>query len=159
MHLYAAILGSLVFQSVDICTEPIAGGIGEPPFCVVSEATTIETPHFSFTAAAKSLVGVDRDGARAVVQGSIRQSGIHLLIEAYPLSDQAKLMRRMGSCGDLAAETDSVLVCNQSTDDVIRIMQLFLGTERLILSELSAVETGFEQLSDYRTMLDSIVSE
>jgi hypothetical protein len=137
----------------------MTGGVGEPAFCVLSESTTIETPHFSFTTPSESLVGVDRDGARAVIQGSLWQSGIHLLIEAYPLTDQDKLMRQLGRCGDLAAGTESVLTCDQSTDDVVRITQLFLGTERIVLSELSAVGTGFAQLPDYKATFESIVPE
>ena len=159
MLIIAAITGSLVMHSTDLCAEPFAGGVGEPDFCVIAESTTVDTPYFSFDVAPKALVGIDRNGARAIVQGSIRQSQVHLVIEAHPRNDQDKLMDRMGRCGDLVLETESVLVCDWSTDGVVRVVRLSMGKNRLVLSELSAAGTGLEFLPDYKTMLESVVPE
>ena len=159
MTLFAALLSSLVLQSIDICAEPMAGGVGEPDFCALSKSTTIKTPYFSFTAAAKSFVGIDRDGNRAIVQPTVFKNLIQLSIETHPLSEKAELMRRFGRCGDLAAQTDSLVECNQSTNGIVQISRLYLGAERLIFAKLSAGEMATEQLPEYRVMLESIAAE
>ena len=156
MPIFAAIVISLVMQTSDLCAEPFAGGVGEPDFCVLSDSTIVQTPYFSFEVSPRVLVGIDREGARAIVQGSIRQSQVHLVLEAFPTTDHSKLISQMGRCGEISAESDSILQCDWSSDGVVRIARLLVGSEQLILSELSAAGSGLEFLPDYRTILESI---
>ena len=159
MALLAATVASLLIQTANLCSEPVAGGVGEPYFCFVAESTVIETPYFSLRTPPESLVGIDREGARVIVQASIRQSGIALVIEAHANTEMNRLYREVGRCGNLDARSDSFFVCVRSTDEFMEITTLRVGGKRLVFSTLSSGQTGFSLLNGYRETLDSVVAQ
>jgi len=159
MLVLAALIATAAFSSADICDDPIPGGVGEPPFCVFYEPALIQTPYFSFEAQPGPYVGIDEGGARVVIEGSIRQSPVGLRIFAHTLDQQGALMHQFGTCGNMAAGSDSALVCDRSDEHFIRFSKLLMGTKRIILVETWAAQTAAAHFPVYKEMLESVSPE
>ncbi len=159
MLVLAALITTVVLSSADLCDKPMPGGVGEPPFCVFTEPTLVQTPYFSFEAQPGPLVGVDEGGERVVIEGSIRQSPVGLRIVAHTLDQQSDLMRQFGACGNLSADSDSALVCDRSDEYFVRFSKLLIGTERIIVVETSAARTAIEHFTVYQEMFESVSPE
>jgi len=156
MLILAALITTVVLSSADLCDDPMPGGVGEPPFCVFTEPTRIQTPYFSFEAQPGPLVGVDEGGGRVVIEGSIRQSPVGLRIGSHPLDQQGELLRQFGACGNLSADSDSEWVCDRSDEYFARFSKLLIGTERVIVVETWAAHTAIDHFPVYQQMLESV---
>lgn len=159
MQVLAALITTVVLSSADLCDDPMPGGVGEPPFCVFSVPTLIQTPDFSFEAQPGPLVGIDEGGARVVIEGSIRQSPVGVRIGLHPLDQQGELLRQFGVCGNLSADNDSALVCDRSDEYFVRFSKLLIGTQRIIVVEAWAARTAIEHFPVYQKMLESVSPE
>ena len=83
-----------VVATSDFCASPISGGVQEPDFCRLDQATEIETPYFSVRVEPELLVGVHREGRRLFAQPSPRQAPASFAIDVLEQDDS----RRWANC-------------------------------------------------------------
>ena len=156
MSLLAATVAALVLATSDICDDPLEGGRGEPFFCVITEPQFIRTPYVSLEIHPHVLIGVDRKGARIMMQGSIRQSMIGLTIQAFPLDGLSDKLQRFGTCGNLVTRQNGVLICDKSSEEVFWKEYFYTGHSKIVVAILISGSTGFELLPQYLKMIESI---
>ena len=142
-------------STTDVCSDPIKGGIGEPAFCRLDASRVIHTPYFALEVPAGLLVGIDREGRRLVVQPSIRQSPINLVVESIPGSDRQIAMDSIGRCQDSKVSRNR-FSCVNSSDGTVREKHLFRTQDRIVRLEFTASSMSNDTINQFRSMIQSL---
>ena len=152
-----SVLTTLALSTADICDDPMRGGSGEPRVCLLSASQRIDTPYYSIEVAPGQLVGIDSNGRRLQVQGSLWQSPIAAVVRVVSEPELAReLVRIKGSCADFRLVEGEIALCDRSTADVIARVYATRSDRVVIVADLNATSIGLEMLPGYERMIQGI---
>lgn len=155
---FLSIIGAAVLSTADLCEAPFEGGVGEPSFCVLTETQRVETPYFAITVTSGLLVGLDSEGRRIQIQGSLWQSHIGMTLLAIEPAHQAQATEYLGNlCAGHTPSAEAPIVCDQSNREIISRIYAYRNGGNLVIVTLELSSLAIEYLSQFDGMVKSIV--
>ena len=140
-------------EMVDICIDIFDGGTGEPQFCRPKVTTRIATPYFTISIVPDFLVGIDHDGHRLLMQPSLWQSQLVVVLEVKDNIDEVS--REDWSCSAFQGEAADGLHCTFEADKGLHQYQI-QGGGTMISVELFASPLAYDLLPLMTDIIETI---
>lgn len=130
--------------------------MGDPAFCRIEPDLRIETPYFSIDPDPALLVGVDSEGRRLRMQGSVRQEQSQLEIRVTSSSELEAEQNRWRGCQDYQLNGAEGLLCDRSGNSQVWREYLLRRGDVAVVVEISASQLGISSLSGLEQALESL---